>query len=169
MQDVKVFLIGGAPGAGKTTLGCTLAARLGIACVTVDDLLTVAQTVTTPESHPDLHIMKRAPSHEYFTNSSIAQLKEDANTQHEACWPFVLPVIQKHATWAPHPIVIDGWHLRPARVAALDLENVWSGWIIPSPSVLEERERRNVGWMDRSSDPARMLENFLARSLWFNE
>ncbi len=166
---MNVFLIGGAPGVGKTTLGCALAAKLGIASVTIDDLMTVVQMVTTPDTHPGLHVMRKAPHLEYFTNSSVGQLKADANVQHEATWPFVKSLILKRATWAPSPIVIDGWHLRPSKVAELNLPNLWAGWIVISPSALVEREKRNLQWLQGSSDPERMLENFLARSLWYND
>jgi 2-phosphoglycerate kinase len=169
MKEVNVFLIGGAPGVGKTTLGTALAARLGIASVTIDDLLTVAQTVTTPETHPGLHVMRKKPYLEYFTDSSVEQLKADADLQHAATWPFVKNLIFKHAGWAPSPIVIDGWHLRPGRVAELNLPAVWSDWIVIEPSVLVEREKRNLGWLGGSSNPERMLENSLGRSLWYND
>jgi 2-phosphoglycerate kinase len=169
LKKVSVFLIGGAPGVGKTTLGCALAAKLGISSVTIDDLMTVAQTVTTPETHPGLHVMRKVPYLEYFTNSSVDQLEADANVQHEAAWPHVKSLILKHAKWAPSPIVIDGWHLRPGRVAELNLQNIWSGWIVISPSVLMEREKKNLEWLQGSSSPERMHENFLARSLWFND
>jgi adenylate kinase family enzyme len=169
LKNVSVFLIGGAPGAGKTSLGCALAARLGAASVTVDDLLTVAQTVTTPGTHPGLHVMKKGSHLEYFTHSSVDQLKADADVQHEATWSLVKSLILKHAVWAPSPIVIDGWHLRPDKVAELNLPGVWSGWIVISPSVLVEREKKNLQWLQGSPDPERMLENFLARSLWFND
>jgi 2-phosphoglycerate kinase len=168
LKNVNVFLIGGAPGVGKTTLGCALAAKLRIASVTIDDLMTVAQTVTTPETHPGLHMMRKVPYLDYFTNSSVDQLKSDADLQHEATWPFVKNLILKHSTWAPSPIVIDGWHLRPSRVAELDLDNIWSGWIVISPGVLVEREKKNLNWLQGSSSPERMQENFLARSLWYN-
>jgi len=169
VKNVNVFLIGGAPGVGKTTLGRTLAAKLGSASVSIDDLMTVAQTVTTPETHPGLHIMNKMPHVEYFTNSSVEQLQADANMQHESAWPFIKSLILKHATWDPSPIVIDGWHLRPGKVAELNLPNIWSGWIVISPSVLVERERKNPQWFQGSSSPERMLENFQARSLWYND
>lgn len=168
MQRVKVFLIGGAPGAGKTTLGRALAARLGIASVTVDDLMTVAQAVTRPETHPDLHVMRKVSHLEYFTDSSVEQLKVDADVQHEASWLFIQRLILKYASSGSSGIVIDGWHLRPDRVAELNVSGVWAGWLVVSPSVLIERERGNVAWLQGSSDPEGMLENFLARSLWFN-
>lgn len=167
MSVTKVYLIGGAPGVGKTTLGSALAARLGITSLSIDDLMTAAQAVTTPETHPDLHIMSTVPHLEYFTDRPVERLAADAEAQHAAVWPVVERVVRKHARWGA-PIVIDGWHIRPERVVALGLDGVWAGWIIASPSVLEERERGNLGWMRGSTDPDRMLANFLGRSLWFN-
>jgi len=164
----KVILIGGAPGTGKTTLGSALAVRLGTTSLSIDDLLTAAMAVTTLESHPGLHIMRGAPYQEYFTNSSLEQLKTDATAQHEAAWPLVKRVVRKHAAWGS-AIVIDGWHLRPDKVAQLGSDAVQSAWIVAEESVLEERERKNANWLRGSSDPEKMLENFLARSLWYNE
>ncbi|HET6443629.1 MAG TPA: AAA family ATPase [candidate division Zixibacteria bacterium] len=166
-MKTKVFLIGGAPGAGKTTLGTALASKLGITSLSIDDLLTAAQAVTTPESHPGLHFMRGQPFQEYFTYSSVERLKADATLQHEAAWPIVKRVIRKHASWG-FAIVIDGWHLRPSAVSQLREENIWSGWIVLSASVLDERERKNKDWLKGSPDPERMLENFLARSFWYN-
>ena len=163
----KVYLIGGAPGAGKSTLGAALATRLGIPSLTIDDLNIAAQAITTPETHPNLHVMRKLPSLEYFINSSIEQLKADATAQHKAIWPMVEQVVRKHAK-SSSPIVIDGWYMRPSWVAQLKLENVWSGWIVASPEVLKEREK-NISWYQESADPDQMLENFLGRSLWFND
>ena len=166
-MKTKVILIGGAPGIEKTTLGSVLAARLGITSLSIDDLLTAAQAVTTPESHPGLHIMRGMPYQDYFTNNSVEYLIADAILQHEAAWRLVEPVIRKHATWAP-AIVIDGWHLQPYKIDQLGFDNIQSAWIVATDSVLEERERKNAKWLRGSSDPEKMFENFLARSIWFN-
>lgn len=169
MNDAKVFLIGGAPGAGKTTLGCALAARIGGSSVTIDDLMTVAKTATTPESHPDLYLFTNTSYLEYFTNCSIDQLKRDAERQYEAMWPFVKNLITKHFNWTTTPIVLDGCHLRPHLVAELDNDNLDSNWLFISPESLEKRERENDAWTNGSSDPDRMFRNFMARSLWYND
>ena len=76
-------------------------------------------------------------------------------------------VVRKHARLGS-PIVIEGWYLRPKWVAQLKLDNVRSWWIVTSTAVLEEREQQ-VAWYQESTDPERMLKNFLARSLWYNE
>jgi len=165
-NQIKTFLIGGPPGAGKTTLGSALAAKLGFRSLTIDDIKTAVLAVTTPETHPGLHAMSRLPFLEYCTDSSVEQLKIDTMLQHEAVWASVKRVIRKHAMMGDG-IVIDGWHLLPSRVAELKLDNVWTGWIFIEPEVLEAREKSG-NWYQNSSNPERMFENFMARSLWFN-
>lgn len=169
-SSIRVILIGGPSGAGKTTLGAALAARLGITSLSVDDLVVAARAVTTPTTHPGLWAMNRVPWPEYFTDSSPEDLQADATRRHEATWPMVKAVIEKHASAPGSAVVIDGWHIRPSYVAELDLDNVWAGWIVPAPEVLEARERALMPeFYGHSSDPERMLGNFLARSHWFTD
>ncbi len=151
-------------------MGSALAARLGITFLSIDDLIIAAQSVTTPETHPGLHVMRRVPYLEYYTNSPVDQLKADATLQHEATWPLIERVVRFHARWESESvIVIEGWYLRSRKVAELKLNNVWSGWIVASPAALEQREQKMKGWLRDSPHPERALENFLARSLWYND
>lgn len=161
-----VVLIGGAPGAGKTTLGSALAVRLGVNSLTIDDLVTAAVAITTPETHPGLHALRRLPYIEYFTDSSVEQLISDATLRHEAVFPMVKNVIHKYVTQGSG-IVIDGWHLRPEWVAKLVLKNVHSYWLVVDEHVLETRERNNYDFFT-GVHREKLLENFLARSFWYN-
>jgi 2-phosphoglycerate kinase len=136
--------------------------------LTVDDLLIAARAVTAAETHPGLHAVGAAGYVEYFTTTSVEQLIADAAAQHEAIWPAVENVIRKHAAWGP-PIVIDGWAVRPVRVAALDVANLASLWLVADPTVLMNRERGNERFFAASLDPERMFTNFLGRSLWHND
>ncbi|MCA9914756.1 MAG: hypothetical protein KC496_15490 [Anaerolineae bacterium] len=163
-----IYLIGGTPGAGKTTLGKALAARLGVHSFTIDDLVTGAIAVTTPESHPGLHALRKMPHIEYYTNSSIEQLKQDATLRHEATWPMVKSIIRKHHQQKTG-IVIDGWHIRPAWVAALNIPEVQSYWIVINEQILEQREKHNASFFQASPQPEKMFQNFMARSLWYNQ
>ena len=54
-------------------------------------------------------------------------------------------------------------------MADLGLGNVASFWIVTTREVLETRERNNVDFTEGSPDPERMFQNFLARSLWYND
>lgn len=169
VERPTVYLIGGAPGAGKTTLGCALAARLGGSSITIDDLTTVAQALTSPEQPGDLFLFTGQSYLEYFTNTSPAQMQADAERQHAAIWPAVRRLIEKRVKNSAVPMVIDGWHLRPDRVAALDVAGVAPYWIYMDPKALELRERANTEFLQGSTNPDRMFENFMARSLWINE
>jgi 2-phosphoglycerate kinase len=168
MQDAKVILVGGAPGAGKSTLAQELARRLHITSISIDDLALATQGVTTPISHPGLHLMRTGDHLTYFTSNPPERLISDASEQHDALWPAIERVIRAHAKWR-EPIVIEGWALRPNRVLELGLANVSSYWLVVEPSVLEEREKKNVEFVRGSEDPERMLSNFLARSGWYND
>ena len=168
MNHPKVILIGGCPGAGKTTLGRAVAAQLDYASLTIDDLLGAARAITTEDSHPGLHVMNRPNYTEYFTNSPVEKLIRDATLQHRAIWPAVERTIRNHATWGT-PIVIDGWHLRPEWTNSLQLETVSAHWLVIDTEVLEARERKNEDFLSNSKNPKQMLDRFLARSLWHND
>jgi 2-phosphoglycerate kinase len=166
--ETLVTLIGGPPGAGKSTLGRAVAARLGCGSLTVDHLLTAAQVVTNADSHPEFHQVSGVGHVQYFTESPKEGLISDAVAQEDAVWPMVERIIHSHLS-SQSPLVIDWWLLRPRLVAAIEDERVRSVWLHIDPKTLWERERHNTSWMSGSSDPQRMLDNFMHRSLWRNE
>ena len=168
MSDPTVVLIGGPPGAGKTTTGRVLAARLGWTSLTVDDLMVAVRAVTSPESHPALFPMRRAGGHiAYFTDAPPERLITDALALEELAWPMVAAVVRRHLAEAA-PVVVDWWLLRPAAIDELAADGVAAIFLHPDADLLWERERRNT-WNADSRDPERMLANFMHRSRWRNE
>lgn len=168
MSHIPVILIGGPPGAGKSTLGRAVAAKLGYASLTVDDILVAARALTTKESHPEFHQMSGGGHVSYFTEGPKEKLVSDSLAQEEAMWPVLDRIISFHVTTAS-PVVIDWWLLRPRDVAGLGKDQVASVWLHIDPEKLWERERQNTDWMQGSLDQNRMLDNFMHRSLWRNE
>jgi 2-phosphoglycerate kinase len=168
MSSSRVLLIGGPPGAGKTTLGRAIAAELGYASLTVDDLAVAVRAMTTPEAVPALYPMAGIGHTRYFTEGPPHKLVADAEALEEALWPAVRAVARTHAL-IKESIVIDWWLLGPDLVATLEEENVASLWVYIDPVALDQRERRNTWFREGSSDPERMHTNFMHRSLWRNE
>lgn len=165
--DLRVLLIGGAPGAGKTTLARSLASRLGFAATTGDDLLAAGRILTTENSHPALHRMS-GDHVAYFTDTSPERLVAHARELADVMWPVFESVISRH-TRSRAPVVMDWWLLSPDRVRALDTDGVASVWLHIDPDELDRRERALDWFRAGSSDPDRMHANFMARSLWANE
>ncbi len=162
------YLIGGAPGAGKTTLGLELASRLGLPSLAIDDIRTALLDVTTPHSHPDLHTISLPDPWTYFTNTAPDVQIEHAVAQHSELWPGIQRILRKRAASQKH-IVIDGWHLMPSLVAAAELPNTEAYWIDVDHDVLGQRERGVWDFYAKSDDPERMFANFLARSFVWND
>lgn len=162
------LLLGGAPGAGKTTLGRAVAAQLGWDSLTGDDLLTAVRMVTTPKTHPAFHPIGEAGHLAYFTNGHPEQLIADAIATQDAAWPVVRGVLRRRQL-VGHPVVVDWWLLDPRKVAATAPRGTASAWLHIDADVLLERERANQEFFRASSDPQRMLDNFMARSLWRNQ
>lgn len=168
MVPTPTFLVGGPPGAGKTTLARHLASDLAIPTITIDDIRTALLALTTPQSHPELHVVGLPDPWTYFTETRPEQQLEDGVTQNEALWPAVEKVIRKHAR-AGRSLVIDGWHLIPEIVQASNLDSVEAVWLDIDHDILRDREREVWDFYARSNDPDRMFDNFLARSTGWND
>lgn len=160
-----ILLIGGPPGAGKTTLGCAVAARLGISSVSGDDLAAVARAFTDEQTHPALHLMRNGGPQAYFTTGPPERLIADAHALADIMWPPIQRVVDGHRATGSG-LVVDWWLLSPEVVA--DQPGVRSVWLHVDPDELERRERGNPWFVAGSTDPERMHRNFMHRSLWWN-
>jgi hypothetical protein len=67
-------------------MGCRV--RVGFGSLTVDDLLITAPVLTTEESHPEFHQMRRGHVR-YFADGPREKLISDSLAQEKAMWPVV--------------------------------------------------------------------------------
>lgn len=158
-------VIGGSPGAGKTTLARALARSLDADWISGDDLVTAVRSATTPDTHPALHTIRVVGHTEYFTTRSRDQIERDALALFDATAPIVHGVLQiRHH--GSRSTVIDSWATTPRHVGDLGMPAITPVWIEIDPTALRAREEANPEFFGRSQDPARMLETFMHRSLW---
>jgi hypothetical protein len=144
-----------------------LAAELGYAGLSIDDLGLGVRSIATRKSHLDLFSMAGNDYREYYLCHSIDELIRHAKRAHAVLWPAIETVVRAHASWGG-PIVIEGWSLDPRRVDLLDLPDVQSLWLIADRKLLEERIRRKEEFYRGASDEEKIIRRFLERSLWHN-
>jgi 2-phosphoglycerate kinase len=158
MRYPKVIFLGGAPMIGKTTVARILACRLGYSSISTDDIGAAIGSVTMTDRHP-------IDYREYYIANSKEKLIQDANNQHEALWPALRTLFQNHQAWG-HPVVIEGWALRPSYVHSLSGDV--SGLFLLADDALIEMRVRSSGFSKGASNVALMIERYLERSLWYN-
>jgi 2-phosphoglycerate kinase len=158
MRYPRVIYLGGAPMLGKTTAARLLACRLGYSSISTDDI-GVAIGAMTKRDGPEIDYR------EYYIVNSAQQLIQDINEGHERRWPAARAVIQRHAMW-DHPLVIEGYALRPAYVHTLTGDV--SGVFVVADEALIEKRVRSSDFSQGASDVELMIERYCARSFWYN-
>jgi 2-phosphoglycerate kinase len=78
----KVFLIGGPPFVGKSSVARCIAGRFGFNCICTDDIAKAIRAVTTVQTHPGLHSADDADYQDYFTKFSVEALIEHSRRSH---------------------------------------------------------------------------------------
>src|SRR5688500_9705402 len=159
-SDWRVLLVCGASGTGKTTATQALARRLGISSLLVDDLRISLQALTTPETHPELHL--------FSSDRSLGQMTPEEGVRRfvetaRALEPAVRTVIGHHVVVrGSGPILIEGDGLLPSLASAQSFADLKLFW-----GLRTQREVR--GALVHEPDEAQMFASFAARGRGFED
>lgn len=151
----QVLLIGGSSGTGKSTVAQSLARKLGISHLLVDDLRIALQAVTSPAQLPALHYFLTMEDPSALTAEAfMAGLKGVGH----ALQPALREVISHHvAVPAVGRIILEGDGLLPEFVRNLALADVTGRALVG----VEMKVRSVFIYED---DEAELLHNFVTRS-----
>jgi 2-phosphoglycerate kinase len=105
-----VLLIGGASGAGKSSLAYPLARRHGIPVLEIDDVVVALQAMTTLEQQPELFYWQTHPD---ALDQPPEEIMRQGIALSGALEPALAAVIGNHLE-TDMPVVIEGDFLRPA-------------------------------------------------------
>ena len=143
---------------GKTTIARILACRLRYSSISADDIGVAIGSVTMTDRPP-------IDYREYYIVNSKEKLIQDVNNQHERLWPALRTLIQNHEAWG-HPVVIEGWALRPSYVHSLSGDV--SGVFLLADEALIEKRVRASDFSEGASNVELMIERYCERSFWYN-
>lgn len=156
-----VFLLGGASGAGKTSLSYRLARHFDVALTEVDDFQVVLECMTTPEQQPELHFWRTHPApHTLRLEEIIAQTIAVGNVMlpalaavvvnhHESQMPVVLEGDFIHPALVAHPAVaplFQTGEVRAVFVHETDEEQLLTNFLKREPAAGPQHLRAKVSW-----------------------
>ncbi|MBN1452263.1 MAG: hypothetical protein JW963_14710 [Anaerolineales bacterium] len=168
MKIPKVFLIGGPPLVGKSSVARCIAGRFGCGCICTDDIAKAIRAVTTVQTHPGLHSFDDADYQDTFTRTPVETLIEHSRRAHQMIWPGLEKIIRAHATWDA-PLVMEGYALWPEQVMAADFVATRAVWLTCDDQLFETRLRAQSSFFRGAADEEGLLTNMVRRSSRYNE
>ena len=121
---LMIYLLGGPPRVGKSTISRTITEKHGISVVSTDSLGAVLENVLNPEAEPGLFIVNRLNEMtvEERINLMVKNTIERINYQIEenrAVWKAVTPFIQKEKEEG-RDVMVEGVAILPELVSQLE-------------------------------------------------
>jgi 2-phosphoglycerate kinase len=143
-----IYLIGGAPAVGKSTVAAALAGKLGLPWISTDQIRDIMRTVASRSEHPKLFNPEGYDAEGFYKAFSERQIVELEIGQGEVAWTGILALIAGDYTW-PQGFLVEGVNLLPPLIARD---------IPPDAGV------RTM--FVTEADPRRMRETVFTRGLW---
>ena len=162
--------IGGGSGGGKSTIATLLADERGLQLYRTDDTIRDHVARSNPIDHPLLHAFVAMDMDERWVNRSPTEMFRTFHFFHGE--GFELIVEDLLALPTRPGVLVEGFRLLPRLVAPLLDTPDQAVWLLPTTgfrvAALETRGTTAAA-LSRTSDPARALDNLLARDALFTE
>ncbi|MEV0620029.1 shikimate kinase [Nonomuraea sp. NPDC050404] len=165
-----VFWIGGASGAGKSTIGRRLAARHGLRLYATDDTMTDHAARSTPEDAPYLREFAAMDMDERWVNRSARTMLETFHWYRGEGFGLIVEDLLRLPP--EQGVIVEGFRLLPHLVKPLLATPAQAVWLLPTPDFRRSAfESRGSLWeiAGRTGDPERALRNLLERDRMFTE
>ena len=165
--------LGGAPGAGKTTVATRLAEAFGLRLYSTDETLRRHVAAATPDRHPLATAFAGMTMDERWLDRSPSEMLATFHGFHGEL--FELIVADLLALPREPPILAEGFRLLPRLVAPLLRApggTRRAAWLTSTPAFRRATfESRGRDWhgAQRTRDPVRAIQNLLDRDALFSE
>jgi hypothetical protein len=166
----NVYWIGGAPGAGKSTIARRIASRCGLELYATDDVMGDHARRSTAADAPYLERFKAMSMDERWLTRSPETMLETFHWFRGEAFPLIVDDLLRRP--AGTPVVAEGFRLLPHLVMPL-LENVdHAVWLLPTPAFRDAAlASRGALWdlPGKTSDPERARLNLSRRDRMFTD
>jgi adenylate kinase family enzyme len=164
-----VYWIGGAPGAGKSTVARGLVARYGLRLYDTDQTIGDHARRSTADQAPYLHRFMAMSMDERWVERTPEEMLETFHWFRGEGFELIVDDLRKMPDGPP--VVAEGFRLLPRLVLAAGDQHK-AIWLLPTPEFyVEALESRGSTWEIpyRTSDPDRARRNLAERNRLFVE
>jgi 2-phosphoglycerate kinase len=166
-----VYWIGGASGAGKSTIARRIADRHDLQVYATDDVMSDHARRSTSENAPLLHRFMDMDINERWVSRTPKAMLE---TFHWFEGEGFESIIEDLLTLPRDPgVIVEGFRLLPRLVKPLLGVPARAVWLLPTPEfrrmVFERRGGSAAGFLAKTSDPDKALRNLLERDGMFTD
>ncbi|MFI7039794.1 shikimate kinase [Microbispora rosea] len=166
-----VYWIGGGSGSGKSTIARRLADRYGMRLYDTDAVMPDHARRMPVEQAPYLGKFAAMDMDERWVARSPREMLDTFHWFHGE--GFKLIVEDLLALPADLPVVAEGFRLLPGLVQPLLAERRHAVWLLPTPqfrqAVFDSRGGPAWGFLAKTGDPQRALQNLLQRDALFTD
>lgn len=165
----NVYWIGGGSCAGKSTIARRLAERCGLFLYATDDTMAEHARRSTAADCPLLHRFLAMDMDERWVRRSPETMLSTFPWFHGEAFTLIIEDLLRIP--ADRPVVVEGFRVLPPLVAPMLADLRHAVWLLPTPafrqSTIERRGGAQSGFLARTSDPERALQNLLVRDEMF--
>ena len=168
INETRVILIGGSSHAGKSTLGRSLAAKLGWSYRSTDKL---ARHPGRPWVSANGKAIPEYVAKHYSTLSADALFLDVLSHYEKNVLPQVEAIVHSHGSdLSTECLILEGSALWPGFVAKLVDENrVKAIWLTASDQFFRNRIFSESNFYNVGEDEKHLIQKFLARTLFYNK
>jgi 2-phosphoglycerate kinase len=160
-----VYWIGGASGAGKSTIAHRIAVRHGLRLYATDDVMPEHARRSTNDASPLLHAFMAMDMDERWIGRSPEIMLDTFHWFQGEGFELIIDDLLRLPRETG--IIVEGFRLLPRLVKPFLGARTRAVWLLPTPdfreSVLERRGGPAWGFLSRTSDPEKALRNLLER------
>jgi cytidylate kinase len=166
-----VYWIGGGSCAGKSTIARRIADQYGLHLYATDDVMAEHSRRSRPEDCPLLHEFIAMDMDDRWVNRSPTTMLDTFHWFRGEGFNMIVEDLLRIPTNLR--VIVEGFRILPHFVKPILSSSDHAVWLLPSPEFRQATIERRGGWtsgfLAKTSDPERALQNLLERDRLFTD